>query len=155
MNKKKENNPFRRFAVILTPWNDFIIDDVGPIEEPSLDYLQNKVGGFIESVRIYAKPRSATPENNGFCAWVNEEGMLQGLPENELASVLYNLPGRPIVDDEICGNMVVLGHKLGEDGGITPPLTLSEVVDLRDTLMEKTGADLHVLWASEGKLYKI
>ena len=27
MNKKKENNPFRRFAVILTPWDDFIIDD--------------------------------------------------------------------------------------------------------------------------------
>ena len=154
MNKKKENNPFRRFAVILTPWDDFIIDDVGPIEEPSLEYLQTIVAGWIESVNIYAKPAATTPENNGFYAWVNEEGKHQGLPENELASALYNPPGLPSVY-KIAGNMVVLGHKLGEGGGITPPLTLSEVVDLRDTLMERTGAELHVLWSSQGKLYKI
>ena len=154
MNKKKENNPFRRFAVILTPWDDFIIDDVGPIEEPSLGYLQDKVGGYIESVNIYAKPASVSEENRGFVAWANEEGMLQGLPENELASALYNSPGRPPVY-KIRGNMVVLGSRLGEDGGITPPLTLSEVVDLRDTLMERTGAELHVLWSAQGKLYKI
>lgn len=154
MNKKKENNPFRRFAVILTPWDDFIIDDVGPIEEPSLGYLQDKVGGYIESVNIYAKPASVSEENPwGFYAWVNEEGGLQGLPENELATALYNPPSRSF--DTICGNMVVLGRKPTEDGDITPPLTLSEVVDLRDTLMERTGAELHVLWSSQGKLYKI
>lgn len=155
MNKKKENNPFRRFAVILTPWDDFIIDDVGPIEEPSLGYLQDKVAGWIESVNIYAKPASVSEENPwGFYAWANEEGMLQGLPENELASALYNPPGRPPAY-KICGNMVVLGRKPTEDGDITPPLTLSEVVDLRDTLTERTGAELHVLWSSQGKLYKI
>ena len=82
MNKKKENNPFRRFAVILTPWDDFIIDDVGPIEEPSLDYLQTIVAGWIESVNIYAKPAATTPENNGFYAWVNEEGKNQLHPLN-------------------------------------------------------------------------
>ncbi len=155
MNKKKENNPFRRFAVILTPWDDFIIDDVGPIEEPSLGYLQDKVGGYIESVNIYAKPASVSEENPwGFYAWVNEEGGLQGLPVNEFATALYNPPGRPPAC-KIRGNMVVLGSRLGEDGGITPPLTLSEVVDLRDTLMNRTGAELHVLWSSQGKLYKI
>ena len=154
MNKKKENNPFRRFAVILTPWDDFIIDDVGPIEEPSLGYLQDKVGGYTESVDVYAKPASVSKENPwGFYAWVNEEGGLQGLPVNEFATALYNSPSRPF--DTICGNMVVLGRKPTENGDITPPLTLSEVVDLRDILMERTGAELHVLWSSEGKLYKI
>ena len=154
MNKKQENNPFRRFIVILTPWNDFVIEDVGPIEEPSLDFIQSRVAGWIEGVTLNARPKGVSKENPwGFYAWINEEGGLEGLPVNEFATALYNSPSKPFAT--ICGNMVVLGRKPTEYGDITPPLTLSEVVDLRDTLMERTGAELHVLWSSEGKLYKI
>ena len=50
-------------------------------KRPSLEELQGIVGGLIEFVRV-----------KGGNLWVNEEGLLQGLPLNYHASVLANQP---------------------------------------------------------------
>jgi hypothetical protein len=61
---------------------------------PSLETLQGLVGGFIELVRL----------NGHNCdAFINEEGKLDGLPPNHVASYLYK--GWP---DYIVGPMVIV-----------------------------------------------
>lgn len=80
----------RRFAVI--PVGD------GPITEhnaETLEDLQAFVGGYIERVRV-AEDKSLV---------VNEEGLLQGLPFNARASVLYgvHIHGQPILGPALLG----------------------------------------------------
>lgn len=53
-------------------------------ENPDLETLQRLVGGLIQP--IYYKP--------GKVMWVNEEGLLLGLPLNMLASAIA---GQPVV----------------------------------------------------------
>ena len=73
---------------------------------PLLDSIGKEVGGYIEVVHPRYLP-------SGFCMVVNEEGLLQNLPFNYIASVLYGTQehGQPIV-----GNAVILreGFVAGE-----------------------------------------
>lgn len=90
---------------------------------PLLDSIGKEVGGYIEVVHPRYLP-------SGFCMVVNEEGLLQNLPFNYIASVLYGTQeyGQPIV-----GNAVILREGI---------LTNGE----RD-FVDMTSADRVTLWA--------
>ena len=66
-----------------------MVQDIG--REPTLEKLQEAVGGYIESLPI--------PGSDMGVILVNEEGLLRGLGINEIASLIA---GRPLV-----GNAVV------------------------------------------------
>lgn len=48
-------------------------------KEPTLEELQNYVGGYIEKCNV-----------PGGYMWINEDGRLKNLPVNRFASALYN-----------------------------------------------------------------
>jgi hypothetical protein len=75
---------------------------------PDLAALQEMVGGYIESA----------PTRLPATAFVNEEGKLEGLPVNPVASMLC--------EDTICGPMVVTGPA-DEQGELTP-LTVTQAM---------------------------
>jgi len=61
--------------------------------ENSLNAFQSAVGGYIEAVRL----------NSGWIMYVNDEGRLKNLPENDFATL--------IAGQSICGNVVLLTTK--------------------------------------------
>lgn len=96
------NNPWSRDGFYLIPPSARNLLDCqfySSFSPPTLSQLQGWVGGWIELVRV---PFAAD-------AWVNEEGKLQGLPINPLATELYANP-----NDVICGTMVVCCGKTRE-----------------------------------------
>lgn len=63
--------------------------------------LQQRVGGWIEAV---------TSSDGQVTLWVNEEGKLEGLPVNELATELWYLLSPEFAGhDVLCGPVVVTG----------------------------------------------
>lgn len=66
-------------------------------DEPSLQTLQGHVQGYIEAV-----PGMVRYQDQLCVAYVNEEGLLQGLPPNEYASRLVRHHYRFV------GNMVII-----------------------------------------------
>jgi hypothetical protein len=79
--------------------------------EDELEVYQKFVDGCIEVVRLNARAALV----------VNDEGLIRGLKENPIATVLYwNLCGRPVTP--ICGNAWIVGVR-SEDGEFTnvPP----------------------------------
>jgi hypothetical protein len=71
-------------------------------EKMSLEKVQELVGGYIQEV--YAKDKHGfTTGTPGVQYWVNEEGLMLGLPLNEEASEIL---GQPIV-----GPLVTLAGK--------------------------------------------
>lgn len=85
-------------------------------EFKQLKDLQDGVGGYIESVRFYDGNGNAYAN-----AYVNEEGLLVGLPQNPMAGALSFLLGNNPI---LVGNMVILGNtdKEGWDTDINPTL---------------------------------
>ncbi len=72
------------------------------VEEATLDFegCQKAVDGFVELLGLAP----------GVAAYVNEEGISQGLPPNDLATAFCRRLGPNIaIDDHIKGTMVVLG----------------------------------------------
>lgn len=55
-----------------------------PVTEVDLAFLQKEVGGYITPISMSFIPRPAVDIN----AWCDEDGLMKGLPVNELASVL-------------------------------------------------------------------
>lgn len=70
-----------------------------------LSELQKLVGGYIEGLNFGENAR----------AYVNEEGKLEGLPYNQLATALCHIYNVGLIDDVIVGNLVILGM-LDENG---------------------------------------
>lgn len=79
-----------------------------PASALTLKALQAAVGGYIEMVML-----------DGAEGIINEEGKLQGLARNEVATRLAQEYGAIADDDWIAGAMVVVGSD-DEDGDITP-----------------------------------
>jgi hypothetical protein len=85
-----------------------IITPAGTVEvrigKPSLEDLQKAVGGDIEAAYV---------DGGGFTALCNEEGKLQGLPYNRMATKLC---GTTKVGDILVGDVVLIGNpdKKGE-----------------------------------------
>lgn len=87
---------------ILIPFDDNKCLEVKHYEEPLYKTIGEDVGGFIEIVRVKLGDRK------NVVIVVNDEGILQDLPLNALASILY---GRPIF-----GNAVLMYEGYNEDG---------------------------------------
>jgi hypothetical protein len=71
---------------------------------PELKQLKDAVGGWIETVPYwedYGGRRAVV-----FC---NEEGKLDGLPVNEVATAIWHDKLKPnLIDDFLCGNIIVV-----------------------------------------------
>lgn len=85
-----------------------------------LSQLQAAVDGYIQPIEFRL-------EDNYFTAWVNEEGLLRGLPENEF---ITDLIGYAFQDRNfrVVGNVLIVGQ--GVDGD-TRGLTDDEVHTLQ------------------------
>ena len=75
-----------------------------------LSDLQNAVNGYIERVQFDLEGRS-------FEAWVNEEGLLLGLPTNEFISDLIGFSFRNR-DFTVVGNVLITAPAGGESRGL-------------------------------------
>ena len=82
-------------AILVTPDNAVNLIE---LEEPTYKALQKAVGGYFEIVRPISLP-------NTYRMVINEEGKLNGLPFNMIASYLY---GSHIYGDPIVGNLLML-----------------------------------------------
>lgn len=76
------------------------------IPEPALKGLQEHVGGYIETVRPYKLCELKIPDARSLLMIVNEEGKLQNLGVNFIASDLYDDTGY----DEVVGDVLFLAE---------------------------------------------
>lgn len=74
---------------------------------PEYDTISAAVGGWIEGVAL-----------EGVTAYVNEEGKLQGLSPNKIATILAHEDQAIMPADYIAGDMIVFGP-LDDDGEVT------------------------------------
>jgi hypothetical protein len=87
------------FTYVVIGWDGdsaLVINEAMPI---SYEDLVNCVGGYIEGVYL-----------DGATAYVNEEGKLQGLPKNDVATELAHAHNAIYGDDWIAGNMLIVGN---------------------------------------------
>ncbi len=92
------------FTYVSIGWNGYsaiVINEAMPI---SYEDLVSCVGGYIEGVYL-----------DGATAYVNEEGKLQDLPRNEVATELAHAHNAIYTGDWIAGNMIIVGN--GDDDG--------------------------------------
>lgn len=93
---------------------------IGTNEETSLQYYQNEVGGYIEAI-----------EGDGWSAFINEEGKIQGLERNLFAEVWMRYHGMRLGQgDWIAGNVVFTGPP--DLRGETTHLGMDIVLQLTD-----------------------
>ena len=90
-------------GIVVTTDNKIRVQE---FDEPLYKSIGKVVGGWIEIVH----PIGLYPP---FCMVVNEEGLLEGLPQNATGSLLYGtqMHGHPIV-----GNIVILSEEWTPDG---------------------------------------
>ena len=88
---------------------------VESVETIDLDFLQEAVGGYIEAVGLSSYEATM---------YVNEEGLIRGLPMNPLAS---EIAGQLLV-----GDVVIVGptNEDGEDTGLSDEQIDSLLLDL-------------------------
>jgi hypothetical protein len=91
------------------------------LEEITLDYLQEKVGGWVQAVPLDGVL-------SGLTLWMNEEGKFSDLPLNEIATGLWEVSYG--ATDFIAGNAILTAGVDYE--GDTLGLTSEEL----DTIME-------------------
>lgn len=90
-------------GIVITTENKMFVRDFG---EPLYKTLGEVVGGFIEHTRPMALV-------DPYCMIVNEEGLLQGLPENKVGCALY---GTPFHGNPIAGTIVIMKGGINDDG---------------------------------------
>lgn len=88
----------------------------------SYDTISAGVGGWIECVHL--------PSLGGMDMWVNEEGKLNGLPRNLLATAIWTIEYG--VTDVIVGNVVFTGGV--DDEGETLGLSDEQLAELQKLL---------------------
>lgn len=104
-------------VVVITP--DYEVEIVPDPITLDLAFLQKEVGGWVEVVHLEMKDTLIQ-------MWVNEEGLLQRLPYNSLATHLYG-------HSHIVGNVVITGL---DDEGDACTLTEAEFVELMDRIVD-------------------
>lgn len=92
-----------------------------PGGEPTLPFLQKIVGGCVDCV--------ATPD--GYDVWVNDEGLIYGMPYNPVTKVLW---GFDLVGPAVIARSTPMGETVG--------LTVSQMLDLKERLIagQEAGA---------------
>jgi hypothetical protein len=103
-------------VVVITP--DYEVEIVPDPVTLGLDFLQKEVGGWVEVVHLEMADTLIQ-------MWLNEEGLLQGLPYNSLATHLYG-------HSHLVGNVVITGL---DDEGDACTLTEAEFVELMDRIV--------------------
>lgn len=105
------------YAVIITPTTEVSVVGFPQASDSKRQYeeMSQAVGGYIEHVRVIC-------HGIGLDMWVNEEGLLQRLPYNPLATFLYE----STYDTQglIVGTAIITS---GTRGGDTLPLTQAQV----------------------------
>lgn len=95
--------------------------------DPTLASFQEAVGGYIEHVTLAAS----------FGMYVNEEGKLEGLPHNDLASYLLQLSGYA---DYVAGPAVLVGPPDGEGNDTDLPAEIITVLGtIGFTVVQEAG----------------
>lgn len=94
-------------------------------KENTLKYLQEAVGGYIECVTVRIDDVIAD-------MWVNEEGLLERLPINKLATQIHELK---VGNENACivGNVILTGYN--DEDGNTLPLSLEEATTVLHWLL--------------------
>jgi hypothetical protein len=103
--------------------HDETIKDLTYERVNELSILQAEVGGYVEAITM----------PSGRIMWVNEEGLMKGLPLNRLATTLLHRLGA-VTSVRILGNAVITGP--ADSNGDTRSLTAAEVEELRAELMK-------------------
>lgn len=87
---------------------------------PAYQDLHDGVGGYIEAVALNIGG-SPKPEHEA-TLWLNEEGKLDGLPLNEIATYIALMYSGIADTDFIAGNVVLTGgpNEEGETLGLSP-----------------------------------
>lgn len=85
----------KKRAIVIRPDDTFTVDEI----DVSLSSLQALVGGYIE----------AAMSNERGTIFCNEEGKLEGLPVNRLATWLWRSLAPGQYADSLVGTVVVLG----------------------------------------------
>jgi hypothetical protein len=90
-----------------------------PEPEVSYETLREAVGGYIERVSVMTPefPQEDAPPPTVIDLWVNEEGLLRGLPENPLVTALAQACGWP--GDLLVGDCIITSG-VSEDGETRP-----------------------------------
>lgn len=97
--------------IVVTPFNQILIYE---LKEFKLETMQRIVGGLITSV----------PNKHSLEMYTNDEGLLEGLPINDIASAVYGY-------DYIVGNVFIVDvdHEEGEWIGLSDQ-KLQETIEL-------------------------
>lgn len=96
-------------------------------ESEILPFLQKHVDGWVEHVAVEIHGRE-------YSMWINEEGLLKGLPYNGAATYLYNTSWAAYGDSQI-----IVGDALitkGNSLGATLPLLMADVMEVRAGLAD-------------------
>ncbi len=127
------------YTITLGTNGDIIIEPFSDTD--NLPIMQNAVGGYVEHLDITCK-------GFGLDMWVNEEGLLRGLPYNALASYIVNQTWIehhvPVDEPYIVGDIVISG---GTPDGDSRGLTLDEVravADMANDYATLYGIDITV-----------
>jgi hypothetical protein len=90
-------HPARTALVIRANGNG--VEKIDIVPNTGLASLQEAVGGYIEAVRL----------GNDAIMYINEEGLLQGLPRNGVATEMYHQFYPSILRQEIVGDVIICG----------------------------------------------
>lgn len=119
-------------AIKVTTDNKISVVD---IEEPSLNWMQQHVGGHIEIVRPYGLYELEVPCSENLCMICNEEGYLLDLDVNVVTSDLYNCDGNSYWD--ILGDVLIMAEGFVNGEPDIVGLTEEQVQALKDDLKKK------------------
>ena len=96
-------------ALVIRADGTMVVIDM-PAEDKLLEEMQSRVDGLIEAVRL----------ETDVTMWVNEEGLIRGLPVNPLASALHGAV--------ITGDVIITGTNDSGDTIGLPMKRLAQIV---------------------------
>ena len=107
-------------AILITPENEIEVLD----EDFDLKTIQSYLGGWIQVINF-------GPDNPHFFAYINEEGKLNCLPENEIVTTFwYNSGEQVLLGDVIVGNALFFGQVDDEGNETDVPDDVIEFFEL-------------------------
>jgi hypothetical protein len=104
-------------VIVITPEQEVSVQQMPIANE--YDFLNTAVAGWIQAEEL-------SEDLEGITLWVNEEGKLNNLPYNPLATILWEMSYG--FTDVICGTAVLTGGS--DDEGETLPLTDEQVAKI-------------------------
>ncbi len=104
-------------VIVITPEHEVSVQQMPMADE--YNFLNTAVAGWIQAVPL-------DDNLEGITLWVNEEGKLNNLPYNPLATILWEMSYG--FTDVICGTAVLTGGT--DDEGETLPLTDEQVAKI-------------------------